>query len=153
MNIKKFMSLSSLALVTMLSFNASAGNVNVNAARAAANSFIKQQSAATFKAPGYADLKLAHAEASKVNGANAYYAFNINGGGFIIIAGEDRAATVLGYSDKGHLDFKNLPSNLKALLDGYKSEIEFLQTYEGNDLEVVTPTIFEEKKTYSFVWG
>lgn len=141
MNIKKFMSLSSLALVTMLSFNASAGNVNVNAARAAANSFIKQQSAATFKAPGYADLKLAHAEASKVNGAHAYYAFNIDGGGFIIIAGEDRAATVLGYSDKGHLDFKNLPSNLKALLDGYKSEIEFLQTYEGNDLEVVTPTI------------
>ena len=141
MNIKKFMSLSSLALVTMLSFNASAGNVNVNAARAAANSFIKQQSAATFKVPGYADLKLAHAEASKVNGANAYYAFNIDGGGFIIIAGEDRASTVLGYSDKGHLDFKNLPSNLKALLDGYKSEIEFLQTYEGNDLEVVTPTI------------
>ena len=141
MNIKKFMSLSSLALVTMLSFNASAGNVNVNAARAAANSFIKQQSAATFKAPAYADLKLAHAEASKVDGANAYYAFNIDGGGFIIIAGEDRAATVLGYSDKGHLDFKNLPSNLKALLDGYKSEIEFLQTYEGNDLEVVTPSI------------
>ena len=141
MNIKKFMSLSSLALVTMLSFNASAGNVNVNAARAAANSFIKQQSAATFKAPGYADLKLAHAEASKVNGANAYYAFNIDGGGFIIIAGEDRASTVLGYSDKGHLDFKNLPSNLKALLDGYKSEIEFLQIYKGDDLVTVTPTL------------
>jgi len=130
-----------LALVTMLSFNASAGNVNVNAARAAANSFIKQQSAATFKAPGYADLKLAHAEASKVDGANAYYAFNIDGGGFIIIAGEDRASTVLGYSDKGHLDFKNLPSNLKALLDGYKSEIEFLQIYKGDDLVTVTPTL------------
>ena len=141
MNIKKFMSLSSLALVTMLSFNASAGNVNVNAARAAANSFIKQQSAATFKVPGYADLKLAHAEASKVNGANAYYAFNIDGGGYIIIAGEDRASTVLGYSDKGHLDFKNLPSNLKALLDGYKSEIEFLQIYKGDDLVSVTPTL------------
>ena len=141
MNIKKIMSLSSLALVTMLSFNASAGNVNVNAARAAANSFIKQQSAATFKAPGYADLKLAHAEASKVDGANAYYAFNIDGGGFIIIAGEDRASTVLGYSDKGHLDFKNLPSNLKALLDGYKSEIEFLQIYKGDDLVTVTPTL------------
>lgn len=141
MNIKRIMSLSSLALVTMLSFNASAGNVNVNAARAAANSFIKQQSAATFKAPGYADLKLAHAEASKVDGANAYYAFNIDGGGFIIIAGEDRASTVLGYSDKGHLDFKNLPSNLKALLDGYKSEIEFLQIYKGDDLVTVTPTL------------
>lgn len=141
MNIKRIMSLSSLALVTMLSFNASAGNVNVNAARAAANSFIKQQSAATFKVPGYADLKLAHAEASKVDGANAYYAFNIDGGGFIIIAGEDRAATVLGYSDNGHLDFKNLPSNLKALLDGYKSEIEFLQIYKGDDLVTVTPTL------------
>ena len=131
-----------LASLTMVSLNASAGNINANAARAAANSFIKQQSAATFKAVALADLKLAHAEASsKVNGAIDYYVFNIDGGGFIIIAGEDRATAVLGYSDKGHLDFKNLPSNLKALLNGYKAEIEFLQTYEGNDLEIVSPTI------------
>ena len=131
-----------LASLTMVSLNASAGNINANAARAAANSFIKQQSAATFKAPAYADLKLAHAEASsKVNGAFDYYAFNIDGGGFIIIAGEDRATAVLGYSDKGHLNFNNLPDNLKALLEGYKAEIEFLQTYEGNDLEIVSPSI------------
>ena len=131
-----------LASLTMVSLNASAGNINANAARAAANSFIKQQSAATFKAVALADLKLAHAEASsKVNGAIDYYVFNIDGGGFIIIAGEDRATAVLGYSDKGHLDFKNLPSNLKALLNGYKAEIEFLQTYEGNDQEIVSPTI------------
>lgn len=145
MNIKKLLSLSLLAALTMVSFNASADNINANAARIAANSFLKQQSASapgTLKSPTYADLKLAHAEASSaVDGANAYYAFNIDGGGFIIIAGEDRAATVLGYSDKGHLDFKNLPDNLKALLNGYKKEIEFLQTYKGNDLVVVTPSI------------
>lgn len=132
-----------LAALTMVSFNASAGNINANAARAAANSFLKQQSASvpSFKAATYDDLKLAHAEASKVNGANAYYAFNIDGGGFIIIAGEDRAATVLGYNDKGHLDFKNLPENLKDMLDGYKKEIEFLQTYKGDDLVTVTPIL------------
>ena len=142
MNIKKLISSFMLASLTMVSLNASAGNINANAARAAANSFIKQQSAAKFNAPAYADLKLTHAEASsKVDGAFDYYAFNIDGGGFIIIAGEDRATAVLGYSDKGHLDFKNLPSNLKALLNGYKAEIEFLQTYEGNDLEIVTPSI------------
>jgi hypothetical protein len=85
---------------------------------------------------------LAHVEpSSQVAGANDFYAFNINGGGFVIIAGEDRAARVLGYSDQGFIDFNNLPSNLKDLLDGYKQEIEFLQTYKDDDLVLKAPSL------------
>ena len=135
MNIKRTMSSLLLAALTMVSLQASAGNVSLTQARNAANNFFKQHASSQIKAPAMSDLKLAHAEASKaVKGANDYYAFNVTGGGFIIIAGEDRAPQVLGYSDKGHLDFNKLPYGLQGLLDGYKSEMEFLLTYTEDDL-------------------
>ncbi len=137
--------LSTLALLFISSSALNAGNMTVNSARTVANNFIKQHATlapGTLRAISSSDLTLSHAEASSaVAGANDYYAFNIKGGGFIIIAGEDRAAQVLGYSDKGRIDFNNLPAPLEDLLKGYKKEIEFLQTYKGNDLVVNHPTI------------
>lgn len=116
-----------------------AGNVNLVDARRAATHFIHQSvTTGSFKgAKGVkaADLTLAHAEASQVVAqANDYYAFNVPTGGWIIIAGEDRATPVLGYSEQGNLDFNRLPCTFKALLNGYKREIEFLQAYTGDDL-------------------
>ncbi len=133
MKLKNLISACALATVVAFCPNANAGNVNVNAARTAASNFLKQHATTapgSLKAPALADLKLVHAESSKVDpNAMAYYAFNIDGGGFILIAGEDRASQVLGYSDQGHLDFNNLPDNFKALLSGYKEEIEYLQAH------------------------
>ena len=125
-----------LALLAVTTLQpAIAGNVDETAARNAASNFIRQQGTAMFKAGANPNLTLAHAQASSVvNDANDYYAFNLDGGGWIIIAGEDRAATVLGYSDKGYLDFNNLPYNFQGLLDSYKREIEFLQAYTADDL-------------------
>ena len=125
--------------VVAISSQAWAGNVNVADARRAATNFIQQQARkGTFKAASgvnTADLTLAHAEASKVVAqANDYYAFNVKGGGWIIIAGEDRATPVLGYSDRGNLDFNRLPCTFEALLGSYKREIEYLQAYQGDDL-------------------
>ena len=134
---KLFMVKALMALATVaVSQQAFAGNINESAARNMAKQFIQQQvSAGTFKASRGVNLALAHAEASAaVAGAHDYYAYNLEGGGWIIVAGEDRAATVLGYSDQGWLDFDNLPTNFKGLLDSYKSEIEYLQTYTGDDL-------------------
>ena len=141
MKIKKL--ISALALVALMTggLNASANNINFTEARATASHYLKQHAAATpgsMRAPAVADLKLAYTETSSVNPeVNAYYAFNINGGGFIIIAGEDRASQILGYSDRGHLDFNHLPSNLKALLRCYKEEIEYLQAHP--ELNITPP--------------
>ncbi len=134
--IKKFMSSLMLAALTMVSLHASADNISADAAKSVANNFLKQQTATRlFKSASLSDLTLTHAEPSKaVSGANDYYAFNIKGGGFVIIAGEDRATQVLGYSDKGRIDFNNLPAPLRDVLNGYQQEIEFLQTYKGDDL-------------------
>ena len=135
--IKKLMSSLTLAALAMTALNASAGNISAQAARTMASQFIQQQAAkGGFKANlSQTDIRLVHAEASSaLKGANDFYAFNIAGGGFIIIAGEDRATQVLGYSDQGQLDFNHLPYGLQGLLSGYKHEIEFLQTYKGDDL-------------------
>ena len=132
MNIKSPISALVLAFALITGMSSQAASVDENAARLAASTFLKHQTAApgTLRAPALADLKLAHAEASTtIPHANAYYAFNIDGGGFIIVAGDDRASQVLGYSDKGKLDFNNMPENLLGLLDIYKREIEYLQAH------------------------
>ena len=133
----------SLALAALSTIMINAGNIDAGAARNAASSFIRQHAApGMFMAASPADLMLAHSEpSSAVTGANDYYVFNIKGGGFVIIAGEDRATQVLGYSDKGRFSFTQMPAPLQDLLAGYKQEIEFLQTYEGNDL-VPAPASF-----------
>ena len=132
MKIKQYLSFCLLAALVMTSLQAGGNNIDVTSARATANTFLKQQTASSrsFRTVAAADLKLAHAESSSaVANVNDYYAFNINGGGFVIVAGEDRANPILGFSDRGHLDFNNLPENFKALMCGYKEEIEFLQTH------------------------
>ena len=131
------MSALALAAFVFIPMNVNAGNIDATAARATANSFIKQHSALapSFKGAALADLTLAHAQASKtVAGANDYYAFNIKGGGFILIAGEDRAAQVLGYSDKGRFEYDRLPAPLQDILNEYQREIEYLQTNTDDDL-------------------
>lgn len=149
MKIRQFMGSLTLAALVITAFGASARNINADVARMAAKTFIHQQSSKGFFKANVAltDIKLVHAEASSaVNGANDYYAFNLKSGGFIIVAGEDRATQVLGYSDKGRIDFNNLPAPLKDLLNGYKAEIEFLQTYQGDDL-VPAPASFQASGT------
>ena len=130
MNFKRLSFSCVLALAGLMAANA--GNVDVNAARQAANNFVKQTMAAKgmLKAPAMADMKLAHAEKSSVEG-NAYYVFNIQGGGWVIIAGDDRANQVLAYGDKGSIDMNNLPTNAKGYLDRFKSQIEKVQNYKG----------------------
>ena len=119
-----------VALFAIIGINMGATNIDNYTARMTANRFLKQRVASpgSINAPTLADLKLVHVESSSVDrNANAYYAFNVNGGGFVIVAGDDRISQVLGFSDEGQLDFRHLPENMKALLDFYKEEIEYLQ--------------------------
>lgn len=77
------------------------------------------------------DMKLAgkaslHGTATS-NDQAAYYVFNAeHGGGYIIIAGDDRSPAVLGYSDKGTFDPANVPEAMQQMLDGYAAQITSL---------------------------
>jgi ATPase subunit of ABC transporter with duplicated ATPase domains len=119
MNIKKLLGSCLLTILAISSLQASAGNINANAARSAAINFLHQQATkGSLRAHSATDIQLVHAEASSaVAGANDFYAFNLKGGGFVIISGEDRGAQVLGYSDQGYLDFNNLPYGMQRKLE------------------------------------
>ncbi len=56
-------------------------------------------------------------------GSDAFYIFNGNSGGWIIVSAEDAATPVLGYSDTGRINPERLPVNFKAWIGGYEREI------------------------------
>ena len=140
MKMKKLLSASAIVALALLGFNANAGNVDANTARMTAKNFINQRVGAqgSFKSPAsVADIRLAHTEASSVEG-NAYYVFNIQGGGWVIVAGDDRAKQVLAYGDKGNIDMKDLPDNMKGYLKMLKGQIETAQAYKGQTVPAKT---------------
>ena len=147
MNIKNLINSCVLACLSATSLFVGA-TTDVNTARSTASNYLKHYASNTpgsLRAPAIADIKLAYAETSAIDSnSHTYYAFNIDGGGFIIVAGEDRAYPVLGYSDQGHLDYNNLPDNFKALMRGYKEEIEYLQAHPELN---ITPAVRSSRGT------
>ena len=66
-------------------------------------------------------------------GNNSYYVFNNDAGGFVIIAGDDAVAPVLGYTSTGAFDANRLPEGLKDLLKSYEQQIAALgKNYKAN---------------------
>jgi len=63
--------------------------------------------------------------------AKSIYAFNIEGGGFVITSGDSRALPVLGYADSGTIDGERLPENMRVWLKGYDDAIATLDGLEG----------------------
>ena len=65
-------------------------------------------------------LKATKVETEKI------YAFNVDGGGYVIASGDSRTLPVLGYSDSGSIDWTNMPENMRAWLKGYDEAIATL---------------------------
>ena len=110
-----------------------AANVDSRAAQARAVQFLNSQPGTRFMASS-SNLKLTHAEQSSVDTrANDFYVFNYDGGGYVIVAGDDRAEEILGYGS-GTLDMNTIPCNMRWWLDQYKEQMEFL--FKNPKLEV-----------------
>lgn len=61
------------------------------------------------------------------------YIYNVGeDNGIILVAGDDVAAPILGYTNSGHFDIANLPYNFKKWIEGYKNQISYAIE---NDLE------------------
>ena len=63
--------------------------------------------------------------ASTTGDKAAYYVFNANRG-YVIVAGDDRAPAVLGYSDQSTFDANSIPDAMQELLNGYTAQINAL---------------------------
>lgn len=71
--------------------------------------------------------------ATTASPSDAYYVFNNDAGGFVIIAGDDAVTPVLGYTSMGSFDAENLPDGLKDLLKSYERQIAALgDSYQAN---------------------
>ena len=72
------------------------------------------------------------------------YIFNIgDDNGFVILSGDDRTPSVLGYADTGRFDYEQLPDNARAWIDGYVQQIASLGNEDtGNQSDgLVYPAI------------
>lgn len=126
-----------LVMLAMTVAGMTAANVDADAAQAKAIQFMNSQPNVRFMASP-STVTLTYAEPSSVDvRTNAFYVFNYDGGGFVIVAGEDRAEEILGYGDYT-LDMNVIPDNMRWWLNQYKRQIEWLQ--EHPDVEVTTPS-------------
>ena len=59
-----------------------------------------------------------------------YYVFNVGDDeGFVIVSGDDRTMPVLGYADSGTFDAEQLPAEVRAWLQGYADQLEYLSQH------------------------
>ena len=67
-------------------------------------------------------MRLAH-QRTTAEGQPAFYVFNNEAGGFVIVSGDDQAESILGFSDSGQFDATDIPDGLADLLKGYEQQI------------------------------
>lgn len=147
---QKFLYLISLVLIALQGW---ALPVDESSARAIVQDFVVQKrglSPNSLPTSGGSDLLLLHAETSSVNVTEyAYYIFN-TGDGFVIVAGDDRAESILGYGDE-ELDKNDIPSAMQSMLDSFKEQIDYLLEHPGLEVEVETPSLNAPRLTATSV--
>lgn len=60
---------------------------------------------------------------SDAAGNQPLYIFNCEGGGYVIVSGDDRTFSILGYSRTGEIDPETMPANMRAWLASYADVI------------------------------
>ena len=59
-------------------------------------------------------------------GQSLVYAFNVEGGGFVVVAGDDCAPAILGYSETSVLNPSDMPDGMKDLFEQYQQEMQYM---------------------------
>lgn len=120
--------ISYVILLLALSVSISAAPISKQTALLKAKSFVQERG---FAMNLQEQRVLRAPQASGDNDNSPYYIFNSGDDqGFVIVAGDDLAYPIIGYSDKGTFDIDNIPDGLQALLDGYQEAIAELQAME-----------------------
>lgn len=121
-------------LITLLlaaSLGSQAKDITQSQALKIAQSFLSQsvyKTGGTMKAP--AKLQLAYT-GSAANGKQCLYVFNgASGQGYVVVAADDQADEILGYSDNGKFDPDNMPENMRAWLGSYVDQISYLKQHQ-----------------------
>ena len=79
------------------------------------------------------DLMLTHQVDNEELGIPAAYFFNVNGGGWLIMAGTTVVHPIIAFSAKGELDMDNAPDNMRWYLNGYIGEVKDAQRIDAEE--------------------
>ena len=118
--VKRLLFLFVLALLTL---NVMAQQITEQQAKERALRYLASNSAA--KTRGLNANATTRLDATKVE-AQSIYAFNIDGGGYIIASADSRSLPVLGYSAKGKIDWEKMPENMRVWLKSYDAAMKTL---------------------------
>lgn len=77
---------------------------------------------------GSGTLRLAHVV--KSGGADRIYIYNVDGGGWVMVSGDDNTRRqVLGYSPTGRFDYSAMPVNARSWIESYADVISRLESH------------------------
>ena len=112
----------------MVSMVLTANPVTKDAARQKALQFLKEKSGDVAKARGARQVNVQLKEAVDME---RLHIFNVGqDDGFVIISGDDCTGDlVLGYADEGSISLDNMPENMRAWLQGYADQIQWMQEH------------------------
>ena len=130
-----------LAAILFASMQLMAGNVNVDAARQTAVNFMASKVAHGRMMASSPKVQWIHQEMNSSNVQQAAYYIVNTDAGFVIVAGDDRAQSILAYGDAPLTsnNLSDLPENMRFWLGYYKQQIEVLQAHPG--MKVKKPMI------------
>ena len=117
--------ISFLLFCLLLTATVRAGEVNEAEALQQAKAFMAGRG---IQLSGQAKLRLGlrRLKAGRQDAAS-YYVFNVaDEGGYVIVSGDDRTVSILGYADSGSVSEDDMPDALRYLLDGYARQMEWL---------------------------
>lgn len=118
-----------LFLCLLLSQLTWAVTVTKEEAQQKALQFLSKHTNATDKG-GRLHLPAMNRKLNLAKDASSYYVFNVGErDGFVVVSGDDRAPAILGYCDEGSFNTEDMPENMKAWLQGYADQIEWLKQH------------------------
>lgn len=86
----------------------------------------------TTRGKQHTPTKMVSRKARKASGEESayYYIFNVgNHNGYVIVSGDDRTDAILGYADDGEIDADNIPDNMRAWLEEYATQIQWMEEH------------------------
>lgn len=120
---KKFLFFT-LAVVVACSA-AMAAPVDVTTAKEKAINHLMKVNEGKAMAPGAIDATLIKTEMGEKSEAPVFYIFNTETC-YIIVSADDRAEEILAVGDEPLLDIENMPDNMRAWLNGYAEQLDWL---------------------------
>ena len=102
-----------------------AGNVSQQMAQRIGRQFLSTTVLGTQRA----EIQLQLVSEASTRGEVDYYVFNVDGGGFVIVAGDNRVKPILAYSTTGSFDPQDVSEGFEFTLNTFRTEIQYIREH------------------------